>query len=151
MNKRYFVQQAYNELGVTEWQYDLQPDEIQAAISRMDAMVASWTTRGITLGYNMTSTDPDAESGVPQAAETAVILSLAAQIAPSIGKNLNPATLANQRNAFDSMQTYFTVIPQRRFPSTMPRGAGNKPLRWGTLQQFYGGTDYVPDNPEPIP
>lgn len=136
---------AFAELGLGEWEFDLQPDEIQSVIRRLDFMMALWSSKGIRLGFDSTSTDPDTDSSVPDVAVQAVYLSLALLISGSFGKQLPPSSLAMQREAYDYVLANFMRIPQVHYPSTMPRGAGNKPLRFGTFNQFYPGEGQTVD------
>jgi hypothetical protein len=40
--KREFVVQAFSEIGLASYVYDLQPEQLQTALNRLDSMLATW-------------------------------------------------------------------------------------------------------------
>ncbi len=125
-SKRQIVGKAYAELGIGNWEFDLQPDEIQDAIGRLDSMMAAWSSQGIRVGYNGTSDDPDEDTGLPDVAVEAVRTNLALRIAPQLGKTVSPDTRVVAAESLSYLTAYFMTIPQRQLPSTLPIGAGNR-------------------------
>jgi len=141
--KRELVGLAFAELGIGNWQFDLQPDEIQNAINRMDGMMASWSKHGIRIAYDGTSNDPDTEAGTPDWAQEPILLNVARLIAPGFGKQLSPVSAANAKAAYDDLLSSTVTIPQRRFPSTLPLGSGNRLVSVPGQVNFYsqGGNE----------
>jgi len=130
--KRQFVTEAYSEMGMADYVFDLTPEQLQSAVRRLDAMLAMWNGRGIRLNY-LLSTDPenvnlDDETDVPDYANEAIILNLAIKIAPSHGKSLSPDTKASAKDALNTVLNYATKPLEMRYPSDMPRGAGHKSI-----------------------
>lgn len=131
--KREIVLDAYSEIGIAEYNFDLSPDELNTARKRLDRMMALWETK-VQIGYylpaNPNDSDLDDESGLPDGAVLAASLNLAVQLAPGLGKTLAPTTLIAAKNAYNSVLAQFAQIPRLRYPSNLPVGAGNKPLPW---------------------
>lgn len=137
--KRQLVEAAYAELAVCGWLYDLDPEEVQSALGRLDSMLALWDSKGIRLGYALSSTpddaDPDQLSGIPQFANEPVFLNLAKRIAASKGKQLTAQTLELAKQGYDWLLVQAAQPIEQQMPNTMPRGQGAKP--WRTRNRPY--------------
>jgi len=131
--KRQFVTAALEEIGLASYVFDLQPEQLQSAMRRLDALMADWNGKGIRLGYPLPSSpqdsDLDEESNVPDSANEAVILNLAIRLAPSYGKQVAIETKASAKQGYDVLLQRATVPPQQQLPGSLPSGAGNKPWR----------------------
>jgi len=131
--KRQFVNAALEEIGLASYVFDLQPEQLQSALRRLDALMADWNGKGIRLGYPLPSSpqdsDLDEESNVPDSANEAVILNLAIRLAPSYGKQVAIETKASAKQGYDVLLQRATVPPQQQLPGSLPSGAGNKPWR----------------------
>ena len=57
-SKRQIVEQAFEELGLATYVFDMTPDQFDSALKRLDAMIAEWSIKGINLGYPITA-DPE--------------------------------------------------------------------------------------------
>ena len=132
-SKRQFVAAAFEEIGLASYAFDLQPQQFESALRRMDAMMASWNALGIRLGYPLPSSpqfsDLDAQSEVPDSANEAIITNLAVKLAPSYGKQVMPDTKATAKETYNTLLSRAAVPMEQQLPSTMPSGAGNKPWR----------------------
>ena len=51
--KRQFIEQAFEEIGLAAYVFDLTPEQLQSALRRLDAMMAGWNTNGIRIGWPM--------------------------------------------------------------------------------------------------
>lgn len=144
--KRQFVEQAFEEIGLASYVYDLQPDQLQSACRRLDTMMATWNAKGLRLGYPLPSTPEDTslddETNVPDRANEAIVLNLAVKLAPSFGKVVSPDTRAGAKNAMRVLYSYVAPI-EMQLPDTLPSGAGNKP--WRTSRD-----EYMPTPEDPI-
>lgn len=131
--KRQFVTQAYEEIGYAGYVYDLEPEQLQAAMRRLDSMLATWNGRGVYINYPLPSSpgqaDLDDETGVPDWANEAIYLNLAVRIGPTVGKVVSMETKAAARTAYNQVLQQITMPNEMRFPERMPSGAGNKPWR----------------------
>lgn len=132
--KRQFIEQAYTECGYATYEFDLQPEQLETAMRRLDSMLATWNGKGIRLGYPIPSSpqnsDLDQETSVPDSANEAIYTNLAIRIAPIIGKTISAETKTAARVAYMELLSRFAKAPQQQFPSTLPLGAGNKPWRF---------------------
>mgnify|MGYP000165071707 CR=1 FL=1 len=94
--KRQFVDQAFEEIGYASYTFDLEPEQLQAAMRRLDSMMATWNGRGIRVGYPLPATpgagDLDDLTDVPDYANEAIYLNLAIRIAPTVGKAVSRET-----------------------------------------------------------
>lgn len=145
--KRQLVNEAYGELALQGYEFDLSPDEILTGVRRMDSMVASWEVRGVRIGYAFSSgpdeSDPDDESGIPDTAAEAVYMNLAVRLAPGNGKQLSSDTRRTAREAYDTLLWSAAQPIEQQLPSTLPRGAGNR--GWANNSRpFFPGPDNNP-------
>jgi hypothetical protein len=143
-SKRQFVQAAFEEIGLATYAFDLQPQQFESALRRLDAMMAEWNAKGIRLGYPIPGSpedsDLDSESEVPDSANEAIITNLAIRIAPSYGRTPMPETKITAKTAYNTLLSRATMPPEQQFPSGLPRGAGWKPWR-ETNEPFLPGPE----------
>lgn len=158
--KQQIVEQAFDELALAGFTFDLDPGQLESALRRLDTMMAAWGAVGISLGYllpaNPDDSNLDDETGIPDSAVEAVYLNLAVKMAASRGKNLTTETKAAAKRGYDQLLGEAARRQARPtpMPNTMPRGAGNKPWR-GIGDRFFAGARpaavTVEPAPEPIP
>ena len=74
--KRQLIVQAYSELGLADYVFDLSADQLADAMRKMNSMMATWNAKGIRLGYPMPNSasggDLDDDSAIPDSANEAV-------------------------------------------------------------------------------
>ena len=133
-SKRDLVAQAFEAIGLAAYVFDLTPDQMQSAVRKMDAMVASWNVNGIRIAYPLPSSpdmsDLDDPVPCPDYAIEPLYLGLGIRIAPTVGKVVSPETKMMFDAAYKIMEGVFAVPAiERQLPGTMPRGAGTKPWR----------------------
>jgi hypothetical protein len=132
--KRQFVEQAFEEIGYASYAYDLEPEQLESAMRRLDAMMATWNGRTIRLGYPLPSSPEDAslemETSVPDIANEAIYLNLAIRIAPIVGKTASMETKSSARDAYKELLKRAAMPHEMQFPETLPAGQGNKPWRY---------------------
>lgn len=145
-SKRQFVEQAFRKAGLAALVFDLQPDQLQSAMVDMDAMVSTWYSKGIKIGYplptNPQNSDLDQETGVPSEANEAIYLNLALRIAPDFGKTVMPEVKISAKLAYDALLSKASMPGKQQLPRTMPQGAGNKP--WTRDEVFVTPPDLSP-------
>lgn len=131
--KGQFVEGALTEIGIAPYVFESQPQALESALYRLDSMIATWNGQGIRLGYPLPNNPQDSSldepTDVPDSANDAIICSLAVRIAPSYGKTVQPATLINAQQGYNTLLSRATYPPPLQLPATMPSGAGNKPWR----------------------
>lgn len=146
--KRQYVEQAFEEIGLAAYVFDLTPEQLQSALRRLDAMMAGWNTNGIRIGWPMSTAPDDAELDVdckaPDAANEAVYLNLAVRLGPSFGKTISADTKVAADAAYSNLLNQTAApTPERILPNTMPRGQGSKPWRSRNSNPFMP----LPDRP----
>lgn len=131
--KARIVADAFADVALAGFVYDLTPDEQQHALRRLEMMLATWEGRGITLGYAFASDpsniDAQVDSGLPAAAVETVTINLAKRIASGFGKELTQQQMQDAANSYAVLLKDAAFPPQQQLPGTMPRGAGLKPWR----------------------
>jgi len=129
LTKRQIVEEAYGELGMSQYVFDLDVDVIQRALRRLDAMMAEWNGRGLRLAYPIPATpdesDLDELTNLPDWANEAVTLNLAVRLAPGHGKAVSPQTLAAAKSAKDAVMARLAQPTEIQI-TNLPRGAGAK-------------------------
>lgn len=138
-SKRQFVEAAFDEIGIAGYVFDVQPEQLESALRRLDAMMAEWNAKGVRLGYPIPGSPEfsniNAESQVPDSANEAIITNLAIRIAPSYGKSVQPDTKVTAKTAYNTLLSRSMQPPEMQLATTVPVGAGNKPYR-ETLEPF---------------
>ena len=147
--KREIVEQAYGELALAGYVFDLSPEELNAALKRLDRLMASWEPFLI-LGYNMPvnpgDSDLDDDSGLPDVAIEPVATNLAVRLAPGMGKTLSVDTKIAAKNGYNMLLARFaSAVPQMQYPSNLPVGAGNK--RLPNDRQYFQPVDTLTTTP----
>lgn len=129
--KRQLVEQAYEEIGLAAYVYDLSPEQLQSAMRRMDSMVSTWMTKGILLGYpvpvNPQNADLDESSNIPDTAVDAVYQNLAIRLAPGMGKQVSLELKALAKASYDALLMKAAFPNEMQYDGSLPLGAGNKP------------------------
>lgn len=132
-SKRQFITQAFDEIGLAGYVFDLSPEQLNSALLKLDAMMAQWNAKNIKLGYPL-ATSPqnsniDQETDVPLESAEAIYTNLAIRIASSFGKAVPIETKQFAKIAYDTLLAAAAFPRQQQFPGTMPSGSGNKPWR----------------------
>lgn len=132
--KRQFVEAAYEEIGIASYNFDLDPEALQSALRRLDAMMAEWNAKGIRLAYPLPGSPQDSDlaelSTVPDSAIEAIITNLGIRLGPQLGKTLSLDTKFIAKQGYNTLLSRACYPPEMGLPTTMPIGAGNKPGRW---------------------
>lgn len=141
-SKRQFIEMAFEELGLSGHGFDLQPEQYQTGLKRLDAMMSTWNSRGLRLSYPIPAepenSDLDEETSVPDKANEAVYLNLATRLASSFGKVIS-VDLRNQANAMYNDLIRSEVGVTEVELQVVPMGAGNK--NYGTSLRFIVPSD----------
>lgn len=128
--KRQIADEAYAELNLAGYTFDIQPEEMQRACRRLDLMMAHWMTMGINVGYALAldpvSAEPDQDSGIPITALQAVICNLALVLCPGEGKGPHPMTLDRAKAGYEGLLLAAAMPQSQQLRAGMPLGAGHK-------------------------
>lgn len=124
--KRQLIYDAYEEIGLASYAYDLSPEEIQSAVRKLDQMISTWSNNNLKLGFVFGDT-ADIDAGTPEAADDAIAMNLAIRLAPSHGKSVSPDTKAAAAMALTSLYNMSTrPQPQRLDHRAVPKGQGER-------------------------
>jgi hypothetical protein len=144
--KQQIIEQAFDELALAGYVYDLDPDHLQSALRQLDTMMAFWSSKGIALGYLLPAGPDDSnlddDSGLPDTAVDAVYTNLSIKLAAGRGKTLSPDTRVRAKQGFDTLlgaaaRAAAFAVPM---PNTMPIGAGYRNGR-ALGRRFFPGAD----------
>jgi len=119
---------ALEEIGIASYEFDIDPEQISSAIGRLDAMLATWSARGVTFSYPIQKEQDSistTDSSIPDWAWEAVITNLAVKLGPSYGKAVSTETKIAAKNALETVYGIFSK-PKEMQLGTMPLGAGYK-------------------------
>lgn len=128
--KRQIIEQAFEEIGLASYVFDLTADQLQSALRRLDLMVYSWYQKNIRIGFPLSNNpgDSDIEQQIdtPGTANEAVVLNLAVRLAPSYGKALAPETKIQAKLLYDQLLVEAAAPIEQQYVKTLPLGAGYK-------------------------
>jgi len=131
--KRDLVIQAFEEIGYASYIYDAMPEQLDSVCRTLDAMMATWNSKGIKLGYpispNPSSIDINQDSNLTDSAVEAAYTNLAIRIGPRFGKSIPQETIRIAKESYDALLVKLSMPSPMQFPNTTPAGAGNKPWR----------------------
>lgn len=132
--KRQLVRQAFSVIGLADYDFDLQAEQLQNAMYLMDSMVATWNAKGVLLSYPLPTSpenaDLDDESNIPDRANEAVYLNLAKRLATTLGKQVTNDLNSAAWYAYNNLLSWSLQPQPMQFPQNLPRGQGNKPYRY---------------------
>ena len=127
--KRDIVIQAFEEVGLASFVFDLDATQISSAVRRLDSMMALWYAKGVRLGYPVAQSangaDPDQDTNLPDHAVMAVYQNLAIMLAPGFGKQVSPDLKASAKASYDVLM-YAAAAPVEMQITGLPSGAGHK-------------------------
>ncbi len=135
--KRLVINMAYDEVRMAVPEFQVNPNELNTALLKLDILMAEWAVSGIYLGYNQPTIpgdgDLDDAIGIPNATLHSVALYLALRISPAFGKSLSKETSGALVQAMSNLRAMSARIPNMRYPRTTPLGQGN---RWWLFNNF---------------
>ena len=146
--KRQLIRQAFSIIGLADYDFDLQAEQLQNAMYLLDSMVATWNAKGVLLSYPLTSSPEDAdlddESNIPDRANEAVYMNLALRLATTLGRPTTVELKAAAFYAYNNLLSWNLQPREMQLPNTLPRGQGNKPYRYKNDRFLDAPADPVP-------
>jgi hypothetical protein len=121
---------------------DIEPDNLELCLRRLDAMMSNWNSKGITLGYPIPTapefSNLDQDSNIRDSAIEPVIDNLCVRIAPIFGKQASPDTKKSAKEGLSTIRTALILDRTKPMPipSYMAKGAGHKAWRYGGQNGF---------------
>ena len=170
LTKLDIIKQAFSEIGKGAYEFDLQPEDLQNALRKLDAMMAAWggaggvrigyaggdgkglgatvgfasvTSKGIEEGAPGFASDLGSDTTVPDWAYEALYLNLALRLCPDYGKTPSPVTLMHAREALEAVRSRTVPVATRRIGGYA--GAGG--TAWGTAA-LSGDLDPIATGPD---
>jgi len=144
--KKEIIEQAFDTIGLASYNFDLEPEQFESALKKLDAMFGTWNGYGIRLAYPTHDTpansDITSDSEIPDWAFEAAYLNLAIRIAPSYGKAISPDVKQFAKSAYNNILNKTTQIKEYQIQD-LPRGQGSKYWR-------YAGSRTLPKADEPL-
>lgn len=131
--KKEIIEEAFTEIGLANYNFDLQSEQMQSALKRLDSMMATWNSKGIRIGYPLVDAPSNSnlndDTDLRASAIEAVYLNLAVRLAPMLGKQLSMDTKKNANSAYKDLLRETSETIEMDY-NTLPRGAGQKPWRY---------------------
>lgn len=129
--KRMLIEQMFAECGVNDWELDIQPDETDAALRRLDALMWELMGRGIDIGYNFPvgigQGDIADELGCPDQAFYGLATLGAERLCPTMGKTQSKESRIALNAAMKAVRSAaVTLAPNAQLARGTPLGAGNR-------------------------
>ncbi len=141
--KREIIDLAFGEIGLAPYAFDLQPEQLENALRRLDGMMATWNSKGIRIGYPLPSSpsasDLADDVGVPDRAIEAMVMNLAIRLAPGFGKAVLPDTKIIARSS------YTQLLSGSSSPIEMQLDAASVPAGAGWKQGSGGRSPFLPE------
>ena len=119
LKKRALVADAFAEIALAGYTFDMTPDELQTGLNRVEQMIGDWALLGLLFGYNLkgTGADLDDDAFTAPDAETIpyhglIVSNAAVAIAGGFGKQVAPSTLADARRKYRNfLATHASIQP----------------------------------------
>lgn len=135
--KKQLIGEAFAEIGLRNFEFDLSPEEQHSALKRLDSMVAGWEKDGVSIGYALPAgpdeSDIDADSGIDDTDAEAVYAALAVRLAPTYGKRPTPETKTAAADGYARLLIAAATPPEQRLRGGFPVGAGNRTYGFGRV------------------
>lgn len=142
------INDAYSQMRISGLTVNPTPEELQIALTRLEAMMHQLASRNIDVDYNFEDTpDPSSLTNVEPYAWQMLSTNLAVRLIPDFNKQV-PQTLLNQATA--SLSTVSGVSAKKftqetQYPRRQARGSGNT-LRYNRWNRFYRNPPFAPSN-----
>lgn len=132
--KRKLIEQAYADIALNDWEYDIAPEETERALTRLDALMWELMGRGIPMGYNFPVAvgqgDIDDELGCPDQAFSGLASLLAERLCPTMGKTQSKESRIALTAAMKAVRNVSIQAGQMALSPGTPLGSGNRGWWW---------------------
>ena len=127
--KRQLISQAFNDVGLASFVFDLTPEQLQSAGMQLDMLISRWNYAGIKFGYPVSLSggglDLDKDSNLPFYAIDTVVSNLAILLCPAFGKVPSPELKQRAKDGYNELIKRAAMPPEMQITG-MPKGAGAK-------------------------
>jgi hypothetical protein len=125
------VQASLDAIGISDYEFDVTPGELESGVRKLDAMMGYLSDKGVILSYPISDkydgSASDEESNIPDVAIEAVITNLALRLAPSYGKQVPMELRSTAKTSLNQLYAVSAAPRKRPIPS-IPKGAGYKSM-----------------------
>lgn len=136
--KRQLVEQAFSEVALNGWEFDITADEKETALTRLDALMYELSGRGVSVAYafptQLGGGDLDDMLGCPDTVFFALAILLAKRLCPTMGKTFSAESRVALREAERTLFVVGMTVPTVTYAPGTPIGSGNKP--WANRYPF---------------
>lgn len=127
--KQELINSALSKIGISNYNFDIQPEQYQDCLQELDNMMASWLAFDINIGYPIpttaTGSNLNDDSLVSENYIAAITYNLALNICPMFGKNPSMITIKNANTYYKDLIRDTSVINEIQLDRTI-YGQGNK-------------------------
>lgn len=125
------LRRAFGRIGLTDYEFNVSPDERADARLTLDAMLGEWAEAGVDLGHTPSDgTDNDGvEMTTPSWADAAIWNNLAVRLAPDYGKVALADVRRDARRGYDLCTAKTMVIPVDQRATRQLYGGGDRYYR----------------------
>jgi len=130
---REIIDRAYKAMGAGARGFGLPAEDYADAVEVLSGMMleSPFDLLGYVQQDGGEGNRVEQESGIDRKYLEPVALMLAERIAPTIGKQLAPHTLAAKRRAYSLLCAAVVTIPDANYQDGTPKGAGHRQNNWG--------------------
>lgn len=137
--KRTLIGQMFTECAINGWEYDIDPAELDTALTRLDMLMWELRGRGIEVGYNFPTGIGQGSLndalGCPDQAFYGLAVLGAERLCPTMGKTQSRESRIALNAAMKAVRNAATVlVPSTQLAPGTPIGSGNKP--WANRYPF---------------
>lgn len=140
-SKQDIIDDAYDQVGLASYVFDISPEMYQSALKTLDTMMALWSIQGIRLGYPLPTQPANSvltdDSRLPDWAIPAVSMKLGIKLASKRTKPVTNTLLKDADEAYNAILTACAKDNVMEFPPGTLAGAGNR--RWGSTDRVFLG------------
>ena len=102
MKKLDIINMAFDELGLSGYIYDLEPEQLELANKKISAMIASWSLGSVRTQWRFNTPYTD-DADIANNIVEAVYLNAAVRLAPSLGKVATQDTKLAAKKALEAI------------------------------------------------
>ena len=133
MTKSNIVNDAFTELGLSGYVYNLQPEDLQTALTMLESLVARLDVAGIELNWPFAASLNDVAGNVtvdlPFWAHSGLVALLAIDLSAGFGKTVAASTSLKAKLGYETMVSVSAIPNPIAKNHMVGLGSGNKPWR----------------------
>ena len=130
MTKGEIVENAFTEIGMASYVYQLQAEDIAFGLQLLEYVILFLDSEGIELNWPLADdpfkVDPQEQVNLPPYSISGVTAQLAIDLCSGYGKSPNPATVMRAARGFNSMISVGAMPGRIALNHAVPLGSGNK-------------------------